>query len=71
MEKPDVEALLKQNSNIDLEALKRYLEELSRTISTPRRRGSTSPYSGRRLTPTDKTDWVNVRKVLRSHYPAI
>jgi hypothetical protein len=71
MEKPGIEALLKHNLNIDREVLRRYLEEQSKIAPIPHRRGNTSPYSGRRLTPTGKTGWVTARRALRSYYAAI
>jgi hypothetical protein len=70
MERPDIEALLKQNPGIDPNALQRYLEEQAkRIVQKPQRRGNTSPYSGRRLTPSTKVRWTSARKV-RSHYRA-
>jgi hypothetical protein len=71
MENPDIEALLKQNPNIDRETLKRYLEDYAKIAPAPHKRGNTSPYSGRRLTPTSKVGWTAARRTRRSHYPAI
>lgn len=71
MEKPDVEALLKHNPNVDRAILERYLEEQAKIGPAPHRRGNTSPYSGRRLTPDGRTGWAVVRKALRAHYPSI
>jgi hypothetical protein len=68
MEKPDIEALLKQNPDIDRETLRRYLDEQAGITSKPQRRGNTSPYSGRRrLTPTSKTNWTSASRARRSH----
>jgi len=71
MEKPDIETLLKKNPKIDRETLQRYLEEQAQIVLKPRRRGNTSPYSGRRLTPATKTKWTAAPRVRRSHYPAV
>jgi hypothetical protein len=71
MERPDIETLLKQNPKVDRETLRRYLEEQTKTIPDPRKRGTTSPYNGRRLTPIGKTGWTAVRRTRRSHYPTI
>jgi hypothetical protein len=71
MEKPDIETLLNKNPNIDRETLRRYLEEFVQIVLKPRRRGNTSPYSGRRLTPATKTNWTAAPRAQRSHYPAI
>ncbi len=71
MEKPDVEALLKQNPNVDREALKRYLERQVDLVQKPQKRGSTSPYSGRRLTPADKTRWTGRYNTTRPKRRAI
>jgi predicted RNase H-like HicB family nuclease len=67
----DIETLLKSTPNIDREILSQYLEELIRVLRVPEKRGITSPYPGRRLTPTDKTTWTGSRKAQRSHYSAI
>ena len=71
MERPDVEALLRQNPDIDRETIERYLEDQAKIVQRPQKRGSTSPYSGRRLTPTTKMRWTSARRIRRSHYPAI
>jgi len=72
MEKPNIEALLKRNPGIDPDILERYSEEQAKGIpQKPQKRGSTSPYSGRRLTPTTNSRWTAMRRVRRSHYPAI
>ena len=67
----DIETLLKSTPNIDREILSQYLEELIQVLRVPEKRGITSPYPGRRLTPTDKTAWTGSRKAQRSHYSAI
>lgn len=71
MERPDIEALLKLNPDIDRDILKRYLEDQAKIIQRPQRRGNTSPYSGRRLTPITKARWTSVSRIRRSHYAAI
>lgn len=71
MEQPDIEALLNKNPSIDREILARYLEERVQIVLRPRRRGTTSPYSGRRLTPSARTSWTAAPRTRRSHYPAI
>jgi len=67
----DLEALLTSALNIDRAILRQYLEELVRILRVPEKRGNSSPYSGPRLTPTDKTTWSGSRKALRSHSSAI
>ncbi len=73
MEPSDIETLLKRNPGVDREALRKYLEEMSNlTVQKRKRRGNTSPYSGRRLTPDGRGRWSTVNQNLqRPHRRAI